>query len=242
MYIRPADLRSAVSAALAHPVRTRLQPIDLPGGRVWLKRAEHLPLRMRLQKGDPRRSLEAERQGLHLLARAGLPVPDLLAEGPDWLVLPDIGQDLARIARESGTARRRAVFSAAGVALARLHDAGFAHGRPALRDLCWDGAAVRFIDLERFRPGVAPIRRRAFDLIVFAQAWFSLLPDRRDGLDAAMTAYRAAVTVDTLVAAQRLARRLGWLATAASAARRLRPGSRELRAVPLTLAYMAAGG
>ncbi len=232
-------LPPAIAEALEGPLR-RLQAIDLPDGRVWLKRAEELGFLGRLQKGDPRRSLEAERTALHLLGDRGLPVPPLLAEGPDWLVLPHLGASLATVMADPARpqAERSAAMAAAGRALARLHLAGFAHGRPALRDICWNGAEAVLIDFEQFRPRPASAARQGLDLMLLAQTWFTRFPEDSAGLAAAMAAYRQAAGEAAPAAARRLARRLGWLAPLASALLRLRPGSRELRAAPLTLGWL----
>jgi hypothetical protein len=81
-----------------------------------------------------------------------------------------------------------------------------AHGRPAVRDVCWDGRAARFIDLERFRLARRAGLWQAEDVVMFAQTAFTL--------------WLAPVK---------------WLAAGLSA---VRPGSRELRAVGLTLARL----
>jgi hypothetical protein len=81
------SLTRAIAEALAEaPVRVRM--LETPAGRLWLKRVEHLSLRWRLQKGSGRRSFEKDREGLHVLGDAGLPVAPILAEGPDYFVTP----------------------------------------------------------------------------------------------------------------------------------------------------------
>lgn len=63
----------------------------LDGRRRWLKRVEVLPLRFRLQKGDPRKALAAEVDGLTALAARGLPVAPVIAAGPGCLGAADLG-------------------------------------------------------------------------------------------------------------------------------------------------------
>lgn len=220
----------------------RLRPTG--GGTFWLKRVEKLSLRLRLQKGDPQRAFEAEREGLKTLAAEGLPVPKILLEGPDYFVLPDAGPTLEQIAGDATrpVSERTAAFAAAGKALARLHWAGFSHGRPAPRDICWDGSTARFIDLERFSFARRSGFRQALDVVIFTQSCFSRWPDDSRWLDAALVAWQtnAPEGADSRVAL--LARVLGWLGPLARALSHVRPKSRELRAVPLTLARLRHWG
>ncbi|MDR5651561.1 lipopolysaccharide kinase InaA family protein [Ruixingdingia sedimenti] len=234
------DLAETVSGALGQPPRRVMALTLADGRRFWLKRVEHLRLRLRLQKGDPARAFEAERAGLHLLAARGLPVAEIVLEGPDHIVLADAGPTLAQLAAEPGRDDAATAFAAAGRALARLHRAGLAHGRPAVRDICWDGHTARFIDLERF----SPRRRGGFwqgvDLLCLVQSAHARWPDDPRWLNATLAAYAAEAPPGALAAAARLSRRLAPLGTLARLLRPLRPESRELNAVSPTLARLAA--
>jgi hypothetical protein len=171
----------------------RVRRLDLPDGRrFWLKRVERLTGVMRAQKGDPAKAFEAERQGLHALADAGLPVAEVTAEGPDWMLMPDAGPVLTAVVADPrlDDAGKRTAFEAAGRSLGRLHWAGLVHGRPAVRDICWDGSEAAY---------AVSAPEGAMDRVRRLAIW--LLP-------------------------------LGWIASGAA---RLKPESRELRAVGLTL-------
>jgi hypothetical protein len=159
----------------------------------------------------------------------------VLAEGPDWFVTPDVGQTLRDLMWHE-TGDNTAVFTAAGTALAKLHLASYRHGRPAIRDFCWDGKAVHFIDLERFSAVKSDPRGLAMDLIIFAHSLIA------DGLnaptgtakplqEAAFDAYRA-LAPGIWAQARVTAGWLRWLALVA----RLKPDSREWQAVAPTLA------
>ena len=231
------DLEAALQAALADPPR-RVRAVVLPDGRrFWLKRVERLSGRLRLQKGDPARAFAAEREGLRLLAAEGLPVAGIAAEGPDWVLMPDAGPVLTSVVAEPGdsAAEKLAAFAAAGRALGLLHWAGMAPGRPAVRDICWDGQEARFIDLERFRRAKRAGFWQAADVVMFAQTAFTAWPEDARWLEAALGAYAVSAPEGAMAAVRRLVWWLapvGWLAAVLS---RLRPGSRELRAVGLTL-------
>ena len=232
--IDPA-LTAAVQAALAGPY-ARVMPLDLASGRVWLKRAERLSGRMRLQKGAGALGFTREINGLHLLGGLGLPAAPVLAEGPDWFVTPDLGPTLRELMWH-GQGDQAEVFAAAGTALARLHLASYRHGRPAIRDFCWNGQAIHFIDLERFSTMKSDPRGLALDLLTFAH---SLVADGFEApaplslQSAALTAYRA-LAPGIWAQAAVTARWLRWLPPLA----RLKPKSRDWRALGPTLAIFS---
>lgn len=234
------ELETALGAALAEPTR-RVRRIELRDGRrFWLKRVERLSGRLRLQKGDPARAFAAEREGLRALGAAGVPVAELVAEGPDWVLMPDAGPVLPEVVADPGrdAAEKQRAMVEAGRALGRLHWAGMAHGRPAVRDMCWDGDVARFIDLERFRRAGRAGFWQAADVVMFAQTACTAWPEDGHWLDAALGAYAKSAPEGAMASVRRLARWLapvGWLAGGFAV---LRPGSRELRAVGLMLARL----
>ena len=231
------DLDAMVKTALAEPPR-RVRSLVLPDGRrFWLKRVERLAGRLRIQKGDPGRAFAAERDGLRALAAAGLPVADVAAEGPDWMLMPDAGPTLPRVVADPARSEveKLRALQEAGRALGQLHWAGMVHGRPAVRDICWNGTQARFIDLERFRPGRRAGLWQAADMVMFAQTAFTTWPEDTRWLDSALRSYQENAPEGAMARVRRLARWLapvGWMATGLA---RLKPSSRELRAVGLTL-------
>ena len=238
-----SELEASVKAALAEPP-VRVRTLELADGqRFWLKRVERLSRRLRLQKGNPARAFQAERDGLKALATKGLPVAGIALEGPDWVVMPDAGPVLTMLVAEASRsdAEKLAAFAQAGRALGLLHWAGMVHGRPAVRDICWDGREARFIDLERFRQGRRGGNWQAMDVVMFAQTCFTQWPEQSRWLDAMLAAYAVNAPEGAMDRVARLAGwllPLGWLAEGLA---RLRPTSRELRAVGLTLARLRRG-
>lgn len=242
----PADpeLEALVAAALQDDP-CRIKPVELRNGRrFWLKRVEHLSLRLRLQKGDPRKSFDAERNGLHRLNAAGLPVPEIALEGPAYFVIADAGPTLREVIETpmSSDAERQRACAAAGRALGQLHWAGLVHGRPAPRDICWDGTAARFIDLERCRFAPRGGWRQGLDLLILVQSCMTIWPQDHRWLDLMLSGYRDNAPPEGLIQAKTLARRLGPLRPVARLLLRLRPNSRELRAIALSLDYLAQAG
>ena len=117
-------LDDTLKAALAEPP-ARVRRVDLGDGRrFWLKRVERLTGVMRVQKGDPARAFATEREGLRVLAEAGLPVAGVVAEGPDWVLMPDAGPvlpamvgDPTRSEAEKLAARAAAIHSRASASV-----------------------------------------------------------------------------------------------------------------------------
>jgi tRNA A-37 threonylcarbamoyl transferase component Bud32 len=241
--MRNQELEASVKAALAEPA-VRVRPLELADGqRFWLKRVERLSGRMRLQKGDPVRAFAAERDGLRTLAEAGLPVAVIADEGPDWVLMPDAGPTLHDVVADpaASEAEKLTAFARAGRALGLVHWAGMVHGRPAARDICWDGQEARFIDLERFRHGRRGGVWQAADVVLFAQTVFARWPEDTRWLEAALAAYAVNAPEGAMARVRRLAwwlTPLGWLA---GGLLWLKPSSRELRATGLTLSRLRRG-
>jgi tRNA A-37 threonylcarbamoyl transferase component Bud32 len=231
------DLDPLVKAALAEP-RRRVRLLVLPDGRrFWLKRVERLQGVLRLQKGDPQRAFRAERDGLETLAKAGLPVAAIAQQGPGWMLMPDAGPVLPAVVADPQRpdAEKLQAFAQAGKALGLLHWAGMVHGRPAVRDICWDGQVARFIDLERFRHDRRGGFWQAMDVLMLTQTAFTLWPDDLRWLEAALASYDVNAPLGAMERVRRLAWWLAPIGWVARAMMRVRPGNRELRAVGLTL-------
>lgn len=99
------------------------------------------------QPGD----FEGEVKRLIKLENAGVHVPKVIDRGENWVVMNDLGPTVRSIIG-AGTPeeleRSRGPLQEAAAALGKLHQAGLWHGRPALRDITWDGERTGFIDFE----------------------------------------------------------------------------------------------
>jgi tRNA A-37 threonylcarbamoyl transferase component Bud32 len=203
--------------------------IDWKGRPVWLKRPEVLTsLRWRLQKGDPQRAFRREVEGLRTLAGQGVPVPKVLDAGPDFLFLEDAGPTLDSLLddpSQSPEVLRGAVTAAAQV-LADLHSRGLAHGRPYLRDICWDGARATLIDFERFRARNSALRQ-GFDQVLFLASVLSR-PAGAGHVDAAVAVLRAAAPAAAWRGAGVWIRIMRPFGPVARLVCRLRPHNREV--------------
>lgn len=218
----------------------RVWRIELDGVTYWVKRPEAHSLWWRLRKGDPARALERERKGLHAMRRLGLPVADLVHEGPDYLVTRDAGIPMSEVVRSTtipDEERCRALLCAA-TALHRIHEAGLAHGRPNLKDILWDGADVTFIDLEMF--GVVRNLRRAqiLDLLMFGLSCFAVGSRAAPDIDRALLHYRKLDLGNIWSGAIRWLRRVRPIERATRPIQRSAKPMRDLRAFSALVEHM----
>ncbi len=161
-----SEMRFWAKLALKSPYR-RIAPYRTRSGAlVWIKRVERFSPLLWLVKGSPRKAFARDQRARDFLWRRGIPVPALVAGDDRFAVLEDAGPSLTEIQKDPVLAAREKAraYLAAGRALARLHAADLAHGRPAFRDMCWDGSQIRFIDFEYFKPSKAGFLRKARDL------------------------------------------------------------------------------
>ncbi|MCB1364565.1 MAG: hypothetical protein KDK02_10605 [Rhodobacteraceae bacterium] len=234
----------AAHARAAGADAPRIERLDLAGRVFWVKRVERPGLRMRLQKGEPRRAFEAERQALRVLYAAGAPVPPVCAEGPDFFVTPDCGRIVAMIQRLSGDrAERAAALREAGRALGRLHALGFSHGRPSPKDMCMQDGRVTLVDFENFRPRLNTPEGHARDLVVFVFNVLVNAPDDAPEVRDALAGHGETAPPEIWPLARAWCRRMAWAGWLTWPVRRLSGTgrAREFKAVPRTLALFGEG-
>ena len=218
-----------------HQALARIERLERGGEVHWIKRAEALSLRMRLQKGDPGAAFAAERAALRRYAALGLPVPRIVAETPDAVETEDAGPTLRQLVG-TGSDDLPAALAGAAIGLARFHAAGVTHGRPNLKDICWRDGRATFIDLERAGKG-SP----ALDLMIFL---FSVTADTRGDRDAFRTArdaYLAAGDPAVWETAQARVKRLRVLAPLLAPVARMQPRNREFNAIGPFVRFMGEG-
>ena len=96
------------------------------------------------------KALKAEVARLRRLASLGVSVPDVVAEGSGWIMLKDIGRPLSDWLRDAYVSRQDKckIVLQASKQLALLHSQGLWHGRPALKDMAYDGQSFGLLDFE----------------------------------------------------------------------------------------------
>ncbi len=243
--------RQTVSDALRRELETladqdgpRVQRVEVEGRVFWIKRVEQLGLRYRLQKGDPRKAFERERLAYHEMNAAQAPVPQLIAEGPDFLVLPDCGVNLRYLlVDEEDVAHRQKMLVDASVMLAEFHKLGFAHGRPSPKDMCQVDGRMLLLDFERYKHANNTPVGQARDLVVFAFNVAAHSPQMRGSLREAMAAYRDNADAAIWPLAQRWCRWLRWTAWVTKPLQN-RPEGRalEFKAIPVVMGLFLSEG
>ena len=232
-----AELRRLAEASTGRVAR-----LELGGQTYWVKRREDLSLRMRLQKGDAAQAFEAERDAYRALARIGAPVPEIVAEGDGYFVTPDCGEMVSKIlAEQSGTLESRLkLFETVAVGLWAFHEKGVSHGRPSLKDICWDGARVRFLDFERYGEKRNTERGHAEDLVMIVFNALAIAQKPCPEVDHLIETYRSLAPDAYWERARALCKRMRWMDWATKPIQMRREGrAKEFKAIPLTLKAFA---
>jgi len=238
----PQLFDSAFQAKLDHVLADdtkRIVRLEHRGQSYWVKKSETLSLRWRLQKGDPRDAFRADVTGHHALAEAGVPVPNIIAEGDNFIVTQHSGRPLSDllVMGHGSDKERQQAFHQAGVELARMHAKGLSHGRPAIKDMCWDGQALTFLDFERFSPARNTARGHMHDLIIMIHSCYAFLPRESDEARASANGYRTHDKTENWNRAQEWCHKMRWLDLVTKPLQwGTRNGAREFKAIPLTLA------
>lgn len=116
----------------------------------WLKQPERLTGVQRLLKPDARRAFLHEIHTLKTLLAKGAPVPQLVLFGKDFFVLEDGGESIAHWSQKEtlNIEQKNQILLEGAYGLIHLHRQNIVHGRPAIRDMLWNGKQVSFIDFE----------------------------------------------------------------------------------------------
>ncbi len=240
--LRDDDLVLVLRAALADSPK-RVQRIEHRGEFVWIKRQEILGPIRRLQKGNPGAAFLAEKAALHDWHRMNAPAPRIIAEDADFFATSDSGTSLETLLRDESRsiADRLPPFRAAARALADLHARHLSHGRPSLKDICWDGCRITFLDLERYDVRHNSPSGHARDLVMFVLNGLAVGRGMTPEMDAAVATYRASDPSGIWALAQAWCRRMRWIDLLTRPIQMRGPGkAAEFKAIPLTLATFAA--
>lgn len=140
------------------------------------------------------------KQGTHLsylteltkiqLVNERLPIaPTIALMEETYFVMESCGQPLQRLASQNPELATKA-FTKAGLALGNLHSFGLHHGRPALRDICYDAETdkVTLLDWENEMTFFS-VDKRVLDLFLFIHGYMREGWSTLTLLDDAMTAY-----------------------------------------------------
>ncbi len=95
-------------------------------------------------------SLAYEASKLDTLHQHGIPVPKVLLRDPHYLVLEDAGVTLNTLLNDPSipSEEKNTIVIQLSCALANMHNKGFYHSRPALRDIGYKEGKIFFLDFE----------------------------------------------------------------------------------------------
>jgi len=242
----PAPDAALEAQIIAHVAMTdkRISRITHQGRVIWVKRRENPGLVRRLQKGDPIIAFAAERAAMQTLRAAGVRVPEIVAEGVDFFASADSGVtlNLILVSQTEPLAQRVKAFTAAGVALARMHAAHLSHGRPSIKDICWQDGRITFLDFERYAAKRNTAKGHREDLILMVASAYSVTNRNGPEIEALMAGYRAHDPAGIWQSAEIWCHRMRWLIWATKPFQWRGAGkSRDFKAVPLTLAAFGVG-
>jgi len=216
-----------------------VQKVAHRGQFVWVKRRETLSALRRLQKGNAATGFEAERRALHEWHRLHAPAPAILAEGDDFIALQDSGTPLSVLLGQPGD--HLPAFQCAGRSLAALHTRQISHGRPSLKDICWDGTQITFIDLERYAVARNTPKGHAMDVVMFVFNGLAVGRGITPEMQGAIDSYRANDPGGIWHLAQEWCRGKRWIDWATKPIQWRGDGkAKEFKAIPVTLATFAA--
>lgn len=149
-------------------------------------------LKPTIETGGPE-ALKAEAKRLKKFAALGISVPRIIAEGEDWIMLNDIGRPLNDWIRDPEVSRetKRTIVKQASEELASLHKKGLWHGRPAFRDMAYDGRTFGFLDFEEDPIGVlTPAQCMMRDALLYFHCLHRYLANDSALIQEAMESYR----------------------------------------------------
>ncbi len=205
-----ADITAQVLAKMRALPDKRLTRITVQGAPYFVKMAEHHDsLRLRLFKGDPQVAFDREVELLQTFAQRGASVARIIAQDSSRVALQDHGTPVQALIYDHQA--DPVLMRRLGAALADLHALGLAHGRPSLRDICWDGENVTFLDLEAGAKLNAQPQDQARDLYLMLHSVFTTDGPESVFAAPALDSYRAHGSAQVWTATQALARRLWWI-------------------------------
>ncbi len=216
----------------------RISRIEHGGQTIWVKKQEVLSLRMRLQKGDASAAFAAERNAMQMLHKASVPVPLIVAEGPDYFAMTDSGPSLQYLLlgiTGSKTGHTEA-FEAAGKQLALMHAKHISHGRPSIKDICWQDGRITFLDFERFHAKRNTPKGHLQDLVMVVFSTYAVTGRDCPEVEALIEGYRTHDPADIWQAAVAWCAKMRWVDYLTKPIQWRGAGKAlDFKAIPLTL-------
>ncbi|ATX65935.1 lipopolysaccharide kinase InaA family protein [Roseinatronobacter bogoriensis] len=188
----------------------RLVRFEFEGRLYFAKKTEqHKTLWLKFFKGNPEQALRREAQLLKEFRARGASVPEILAQDDTCFVMADHGMLVMKAIKKGASPVQ--MMQRIGQELAELHRLGLAHGRPVMRDICWDGQNLTFLDLEAGAKLQATQYDKARDVLLLLHSisvWKKRHPNAGDMF---LNAYFADAPDEVWKEAHTLARKIWWM-------------------------------
>lgn len=225
----------------------RVQCLDLPERRLWIKRqgVKILPplvsvqgilanlLRMPFLRPSPQLAPEAmqarEVARMRAFAEAGFPVPSVLYASKTAMVMADVGptlQQRLKSMRQEDPQGHDALLVKASEQLGRVHAAGLNHGRPHVRDFFLRDGEIGFMDFEEDPTSVMPLgMAQARDVLLYFLVVTSTAADPQTTCPQALEAWSLNASADAKRELRSLTRVIGRILPLARLIGRVHMGS-----------------
>lgn len=183
------DYLSFGAELLAQNPQSRVLNGELGGRKIWFKQATPpkarfwhylqkflafiLPLPILRSTVSPggESALRAEIARMIHFKEQGFHVPTILAADQKMFAMTDLGPQFREVLDRADSKDYLPLLKIAIRTMARLHQAGLAHGRPYMRDMTWDGERIGFLDLEENPLQLMPLpAAQARDVWIFLSA------------------------------------------------------------------------
>ena len=170
----------------------------------WLKQKESNSLIKRFLMRNSSKNLIKERMVLKKLSKQGIPVPDVINFGEDYLVLSDVGDAIINIIERrhsyysnshpkfhiNGAPSKEKILTKASIALAKLHKMGYAHGRPSIKDICMKNNKIYFIDFEENKLDKNINKQQTRDLLIFIHSLYRFFGVKNESIKNIIKTYQ----------------------------------------------------
>jgi tRNA A-37 threonylcarbamoyl transferase component Bud32 len=164
----------------------RTYTFEYEGKMYWLKQQESNSFIKNLLFRNSSKNLIKEKIVLEKLSKQGIPVPDVINFGKDYLILSDVGDAIINIIERrhsyysnshpkfhlNGAPLKEKILTKASIALAKLHKMGYAHGRPSIKDICMKNNKIYFIDFEENKLDQNINKQQTRDLLIFIHSLY----------------------------------------------------------------------
>lgn len=161
-------LKTAVEKLISENKKLRTFSFDYNGEKFWVKQPElgevNIWHRLALLFSkvvknnffkptivtDPIASLAYEAKKIMLLNKNDIHVPELILSNQNYLVLKDAGIPLSSLLNSDEVTldKKLDICKQLSISLADMHNRGFYHSRPALRDITYKEGKIYFMDFE----------------------------------------------------------------------------------------------